>query len=146
MRIRAYLAAVALFTCAAAPALADDHPGKGSGKHDKGTKAYVDALFAERDRVVVREYYVTAIRGGHCPPGLAKKNNGCLPPGQAKKQWQVGRPLPHAVVFHELPGPLIVQLPPPPPRTRYVRVANDVLLIVLGTGMVLDAIEDLGRM
>lgn len=21
----------------------------------------------------------------HCPPGLAKKNNGCLPPGQAKK-------------------------------------------------------------
>ena len=21
-----------------------------------------------------------------CPPGLAKKNNGCLPPGQAKKQ------------------------------------------------------------
>jgi hypothetical protein len=22
---------------------------------------------------------------GGCPPGLAKKNNGCLPPGQAKK-------------------------------------------------------------
>ncbi|WP_448658104.1 hypothetical protein ACPVPU_11645 [Sphingomonas sp. CJ99] len=22
-----------------------------------------------------------------CPPGLAKKNNGCLPPGQAKKLW-----------------------------------------------------------
>jgi hypothetical protein len=22
---------------------------------------------------------------GQCPPGLAKKNNGCLPPGQAKK-------------------------------------------------------------
>jgi len=22
-----------------------------------------------------------------CPPGLAKKNNGCLPPGQAKKVW-----------------------------------------------------------
>ena len=21
--------------------------------------------------------------GGGCPPGLAKKNNGCLPPGQA---------------------------------------------------------------
>ncbi len=21
-----------------------------------------------------------------CPPGLAKKNNGCLPPGQARKQ------------------------------------------------------------
>lgn len=22
-----------------------------------------------------------------CPPGLAKKDNGCLPPGQAKKHW-----------------------------------------------------------
>ena len=30
---------------------------------------------------------------GHCPPGLAKKNNGCMPPGQARKlergqRWQ----------------------------------------------------------
>jgi len=33
-------------------------------------------------------------RGG-CPPGLAKKHNGCMPPGQAKKlyrgqRWQSG--------------------------------------------------------
>lgn len=26
--------------------------------------------------------------GRGCPPGLARKNNGCLPPGQAKKQGQ----------------------------------------------------------
>ncbi|WP_380055084.1 excinuclease ABC subunit A [Falsihalocynthiibacter sp. SS001] len=25
-----------------------------------------------------------------CPPGLAKKNNGCLPPGQAKKIYGRG--------------------------------------------------------
>ena len=25
-----------------------------------------------------------------CPPGLAKKRNGCLPPGQAKKLYNVG--------------------------------------------------------
>lgn len=25
-----------------------------------------------------------------CPPGLAKKRNGCLPPGQAKKLYDVG--------------------------------------------------------
>jgi hypothetical protein len=25
-----------------------------------------------------------------CPPGLAKKGNGCLPPGQAKKLYGVG--------------------------------------------------------
>ena len=27
-----------------------------------------------------------------CPPGLAMKGNGCLPPGQAKKMWVYGRP------------------------------------------------------
>jgi hypothetical protein len=32
---------------------------------------------------------------GGCPPGLAKKHNGCMPPGQAKKlyrgqRWQSG--------------------------------------------------------
>lgn len=28
--------------------------------------------------------------GRACPPGLAKKNNGCLPPGQAKKRFALG--------------------------------------------------------
>lgn len=28
---------------------------------------------------------------GGCPPGLAKKHNGCLPPGQAKKMFRVGQ-------------------------------------------------------
>lgn len=27
---------------------------------------------------------------GNCPPGLAKRDNGCLPPGQAKKVYDVG--------------------------------------------------------
>jgi hypothetical protein len=36
-----------------------------------------------------------AYDGGGCPPGLAKKNNGCMPPGQANKlsrgqRWQGG--------------------------------------------------------
>jgi hypothetical protein len=28
---------------------------------------------------------------GGCPPGLAKKNNGCMPPGQARKLYNVGQ-------------------------------------------------------
>src|SRR5262249_37678595 len=32
--------------------------------------------------------------GGGCPPGLAKKHNGCLPPGQAKKLYNVGQRYP----------------------------------------------------
>jgi len=38
-----------------------------------------------------------------CPPGLAKKDNGCLPPGQAKK-W-VGTVLPTAFRTSSLTGP-----------------------------------------
>jgi hypothetical protein len=29
--------------------------------------------------------------GNGCPPGLARKNNGCLPPGQARKAYAVGQ-------------------------------------------------------
>jgi len=31
---------------------------------------------------------------GGCPPGLAKKHNGCLPPGQAKKLYRTGQRFP----------------------------------------------------
>ena len=43
-------------------------------------------------------------------------------------------------------APLVVELGPPPPGYRYARVANDVLLLAIGTGMVVDATTDLGRM
>jgi Ni/Co efflux regulator RcnB len=33
----------------------------------------------------------------------------------------------------------------PPKGYRYVRVANDILMIAIGTNMVVDAIEDLMR-
>ncbi|MDH3281527.1 MAG: RcnB family protein [Gammaproteobacteria bacterium] len=100
--------------------------------------------FEERHRVVIREYYVEEFHHGRCPPGLRKKRNGCMPPGQAKK-WERGRPLPREVIFHDVPRPLVVQIGLPPPGYRYVRVATDILLIAIGTGMVIDAIEDLGR-
>ena len=71
-------------------------------------------------------------------------NNGSVPPGQAKK-WQLGRPLPRDVIYYNVPQPLVVQIGLPPPGYRYVRVASDILLIAIGTGMVVDAIQDLGR-
>ncbi|MHB8951131.1 MAG: RcnB family protein, partial [Rhodoferax sp.] len=84
-------------------------------------------------------------RVGRCPPGLAKKNNGCMPPGQARK-WAVGQPLPPGVVTYSLPTVVINQLGAPPAGQRYVRVASDILLIAIGTGLVIDAIQDLGRL
>lgn len=100
--------------------------------------------FEERHREIVREYYTQQFHGGRCPPGLAKKQNGCMPPGQAKK-WLLGRPLPRDVIYYAVPQPLVVQIGPAPAGYRYVRVATDILLIAIGTGMVVDAIQDLGR-
>lgn len=120
----------------------DNRKSKGDNdRHSSGKSRH----FEDRQHVMVREYYAEHYRSGRCPPGLAKKHNGCMPPGQAKK-WQVGRPLAREVIYYEVPQPLVVQLGLPPSGHRYVRVAGDILLIAIGTGMVVDAIQDLGRM
>ncbi len=100
--------------------------------------------FHDDIRVRVDVYYDREFRRGHCPPGLRKKGPGCVPPGHARR-WERGRPLPRDVVYAPLPPALLVQLPPPPLHHEYVRVASDILLIATGTAMVIDAIEDIGR-
>lgn len=115
------------------------------GKQDKYEKYDKrDRHFGDHQRIVINNYYSEQFRIGRCPPGLAKKNNGCMPPGQARK-WAVGRPLPSDVIYYNLPASIVVQLGVPPSGHRYVRVASDILLIAIGTGMVLDGIENLGR-
>lgn len=116
----------------------------GDAPNDKG-RMNVSIHFGEQQRTVVQDYFAGQFRAGRCPPGLAKKRNGCMPPGQAKK-WAMGKPLPRDVIFHDLPPRLVVQLGTPPAGHRYVRVAADILLIAVGTAMVVDAIEDLGKM
>ena len=136
----------------AAPAFADP-PGhakqhKGSGKQSErrgGDSLSISISIGDRDRMILRDYYGGIAARGHCPPGLAKKNNGCMPPGQAKK-WALGRPLPHDVIFHDLPHDLRIRLSVPPQGYRYVRVAADILMIAVGTGMVVAAVEDLMNM
>ena len=121
----------------------EERGGEAHGHGVKGGHAE-GPRFQDKDRLAVRNYYAELGRGGPCPPGLAKKHNGCMPPGQAKR-WQVGAPLPRGVVYYSLPPSLVVQLTPPPEGYRYVRVASDILMIAGGTGMVAAAIEDLGR-
>ncbi len=158
----ALLAAAAL-GLGAAPALAGKPDwagnGNGNGKSHK-SKSYQKAkhgdddrvewhakhgkYFGDHDRDAVRRYYGNEFRKGKgCPPGLAKKNNGCLPPGQAKK-WRYGHALPRDVVWYPLPQELVIRLPAPPVDHKYVRVASDILLIAVGSSMVVDAITDLG--
>ena len=116
------------------------HKGKGGGD----TNISINFSFSDSDRMVIRDYYGHP-PGGRCPPGLAKKNNGCMPPGQAKK-WMMGQPLPRDVVFYDLPSSLSIRLSPPPAGYKYVRVAGDILMIAVGTGMVAAAIQDLAMM
>lgn len=114
------------------------------GQHYESGGSSVQIRFGDSDRRVVQEYFGSQGRSGSCPPGLAKKNNGCLPPGQAKK-WNRGAPLPQGIEYYDLPRELLIRLPVPPSGQRYVRIAGDILLIAIGTNMVMDAIEDLGR-
>ena len=111
---------------------------------DRRGGATVEFRFGDQDQRMVRDYYGDQGRSGKCPPGLAKKHNGCQPPGQAKK-WAQGRPLPRDVRYYDVPHDLLVRMPPPPPGHRYVRVAGDILLIAIGSSMVVDAIQDIMR-
>lgn len=121
----------------------DEHrSGEKSRDHAESRKSI---HFDEHHRTTAHEYYREQFRSGHCPPGLAKKRNGCMPPGQAKK-WRIGNRLPQDVIYYDVPPQLVIQLGQPPAGHRYVRVAKDILLITIGMGMVIDAIEDLDNM
>jgi hypothetical protein len=133
-------------TLGTAPALAEKPEWAGEGKgQGKGKGHQKKKHFDDSKRSHVHSYYEEEFRSGHCPPGLAKKNNGCMPPGQAKKMWRVGQPLPQGVVIYDLPPALVVKIGVPPSGYKYVRVASDILMIAVGTRMVADAIADLGR-
>jgi hypothetical protein len=125
------------------PAKAGKH-GKAKVDDDGGQRHDGRGGFSSRERDLVRVYYVEH-RGKGCPPGLAKKGNGCLPPGQAKKRYLVGRPLDVAVVIEPLPPVLVTRLGAPPAGYRYGVVDGDVVKLVIGTLLVVDAIEGLAR-
>jgi hypothetical protein len=97
------------------------------------------------ERAVVRAYYVEHYGKGHCPPGLAKKQNGCLPPGQAKKRYAVGHALDPSVVFAPLPPELETRMGPPPSGYVYGMVDGDVLKLSVGTSLVVDAVNAIVR-
>ena len=121
--------------------------GQGVGRGNNQTAVPPgNVVIADRDRTTVYNYYRGQYAAGNCPPGLAKKNNGCLPPGQAKKMWAIGQPLPGSVMFYPLPGALLGQLTPAPVGYQYVQVANDILLMATGTRMIAAAIADLSAM
>jgi hypothetical protein len=83
---------------AAGPAIAKPGNGNGQSHAAPGNHgnhgAHMATTHGRSGRgIVVDRYgrrYALDLRGS-CPPGLAKKHNGCLPPGQAKKLYNVGQ-------------------------------------------------------
>jgi Ni/Co efflux regulator RcnB len=99
----------------------------------------------DRDRNVVRTYYRSEYDAGRCPPGLDKRNNGCLPPGQAKKAWVIGQPLPPQIAHEPMPRALRTQLTPPPPGYEYARVADDIVLMSTEKRVIAGLLGNLGN-
>jgi len=89
------LAGAAMLAATAPVAAKPDHGhGNGNGKHGMveqghGHGAGKPSHGVRRSDRSGRVYAFDA--RGNCPPGLAKKHNGCLPPGQAKKLYNVGQ-------------------------------------------------------
>lgn len=126
------------------PSWAGAKHGKNEERTEERREARDASHFNDESRRIINEYYGKQARSGKCPPGLAKKHNGCLPPGQEKK-WAKGHALPADLGYQELPRDLVKRLPPPPPQHRYVQVAGDILVIAVGTSIVMDAVEDIFR-
>jgi hypothetical protein len=136
----------------AAPARADKGGnGKGNGAphgHGKGDHGnngnhggggHGGPRFADDQRAAMeRWYHDDYARSGNCPQGLAKKGNGCQPPGQAKKRWDVGAPLPPDLALMPLPPDLRRVLPPPMTGYEYGYVEGSVVLYGVSTRIVAD--------
>lgn len=116
-----------------APGHSADAPGKSAAAKGHGKN------FADDQRTAIRSYYRDVYETrGDCPPGLAKKNNGCLPPGQEKRRWTAGEPLPAYVDVLPLPYDLRVRLAPPLPGYDYGYVDGEVLLFATDGRIVVD--------
>ena len=135
------LVALALALTLANPiALSAEKPQKNKGK-SQGSQ--VTVVFSNAQRESARLYFLENHGRGNCPPGLAKKQNGCLPPGQAKKRYVVGRGLPMGVARETISVDLSVRIGPAPPGYAYAMVDGDLVKLVVGTMLVVDAIDGL---
>jgi hypothetical protein len=86
------------------------------------------------------DYYVQTY-GYACPPGLVPGYGGCFWPGYHRRRYVIGEVLPYDVAYLPPPPELIGFVGPPPPGYAYVMVDGDLVELLAGTRMVVDAIE-----
>jgi hypothetical protein len=109
-----------------------------NGILDRRERGYVDRNRDGRDD---RFAYRDANRYGSnaCPPGLAKKNNGCLPPGQAKRQFAQGQRIPGGYNYYTDYNNIPVQYRNQyslDPNNRYIYRDNSIYVVDPRTSVV----------
>lgn len=99
--MRTLLTLAAIAALSATPALAKPGGGHGNGgDDDRGGQEMRhggdrdDYEHGDRRHDVQRNYGYHGSAYRNCPPGLAKRHNGCTPPGQARN-WSRGSHLPY---------------------------------------------------
>ena len=83
-------------------------------------------------------------KGGNCPPGLAKKNPPCVPPGQAKKGYGVGDKYYYDEYLSDYDRRRY-NLPRLPRGESYYRVGDSFIRVDNQTREVLELFEAIGR-
>ncbi|AUH33981.1 hypothetical protein [Paracoccus tegillarcae] len=85
-----------------------------------------------------------SVLAANCPPGLAKKDPPCVPPGQAKaatkRALAVGDTLEFGAI-HVISQPGLYGLGSPPPGNRYAIVNSRLVRIDARTGRLLSVIR-----
>lgn len=74
-----------------------------------------------------------------CPPGLDKRNNGCLPPGQAKR-YTVGQRLPDGTPYELILDLAKYGLTAPNGEWLYYLVDGDILRVADATFTILEVL------
>ncbi len=123
------------------PAWAD----KGGAKADRGHKhghghagnlAYQPrgpaAAISVEQRGIIQDYYHREY--------LSRRS---CPPGQAKKRWAVGQPLPAGVLISPLPPELVVRLGMPPSGYGWGYADGNIMMYALVGRMVVDVVDAL---
>lgn len=108
-------------------------------KHNNSLNKTSPSHFDDERRELVGNYYKATQDRKGCPPGLAKKGNGCLPPGQAKK-WQIGHALQANTSYQSIPQEVLRLLGKPPAGEHYGMIDEDILLLADVTELVLEVI------
>ena len=103
-------------------------------------------MVSQRDRDAAYAYYRGEVEAGRCPAPLVRRDKACIAPAPAKVAWKLDQPLPDGVKPEAPPPGLIAKLSPSPAGHQYMRVANDILIVGIGTRVVVALVVDLSRL